>query len=95
MELSRPWQIVRDALAVLVTGVFMFPIFWILLMSFQTNESILRMPPSIFFTPTVDNYIALVTGEMRTAGVCSSISCRICGTRSCSRPLQWRCLVLG
>ena len=25
---------------------FMFPIFWILLMSFQTNETILRSPPS-------------------------------------------------
>ena len=54
-------------LLAIVVLFFMFPIFWILLMSFQTNELILRMPPSIFFTPTFDNYIALVTGEMRTA----------------------------
>ncbi len=24
MELSRPWQILRDVVAVLVTGIFMF-----------------------------------------------------------------------
>jgi multiple sugar transport system permease protein len=54
-------------LLAIVVLFFMFPIFWILLMSFQTNESILRMPPSIFFSPTFDNYVALVTGEMRTA----------------------------
>ena len=28
MELSRPWQILRDVVAVFVTGLFMFPIFW-------------------------------------------------------------------
>ena len=28
---------------------FMFPILWIFLMSFQTNETILRVPPSLFF----------------------------------------------
>lgn len=58
---------IRGVLITLVVIFFMFPIFWIVLMSFQTNESILRMPPSIFFSPTAANYVALVTGEMRTA----------------------------
>lgn len=60
-------KIIRGALLTIVIIFFMFPIFWILLMSFQTNESILRMPPSMFFTPTFDNYVALVTGQMKTA----------------------------
>jgi multiple sugar transport system permease protein len=60
-------RIVRGILLALVVAFFMFPIFWIVLMSFQTNESILRMPPSLFFPPTLENYVALVTGQMRTA----------------------------
>ncbi|MHA1567627.1 MAG: carbohydrate ABC transporter permease [Alphaproteobacteria bacterium] len=54
------------ALTVIVTF-FMFPIFWIVLMSLQTNETILRVPPSVVFMPTLDNYRALITGELKTA----------------------------
>jgi multiple sugar transport system permease protein len=46
---------------------FLFPIFWIFLMSFQTNETILRIPPALTFTPILENYTALITGELRTA----------------------------
>jgi multiple sugar transport system permease protein len=60
-------RILKGAALTLIVIFFMFPIFWILLMSFQTNETILRIPPSIFFTPTIDNYIGLITGELRTA----------------------------
>jgi len=45
---------------------FLFPIFWIFVMSFQTNEDILRIPPSLFFTPTLSNYQALITGQLQT-----------------------------
>jgi len=45
----------------------MFPIFWIFLMSFQTNETILQIPPSLAFTPTLSNYAALITGKLQTA----------------------------
>lgn len=51
----------------LVVVFFMFPIFWIFLMSFQTNETILAIPPSIVFTPTLSNYAALITGKLTTA----------------------------
>lgn len=51
----------------LVILFFMFPIFWIFLMSFQTNESILRVPPSIIFEPTLSNYKALITGKLDTS----------------------------
>ncbi|MGF1553340.1 MAG: carbohydrate ABC transporter permease [Paracoccaceae bacterium] len=50
----------------LVVLFFMFPIVWILLMSVQTNETILRSPPSIVFVPTLSNYTALISGELET-----------------------------
>ncbi|HAB36611.1 MAG TPA: carbohydrate ABC transporter permease, partial [Rhodobacteraceae bacterium] len=43
---------------------FMFPILWIFLMSFQTNETILRVPPSPFFEPTLTNYRSLISGKL-------------------------------
>ena len=58
---------VRSMVIALVLVFFLFPIFWILLMSFQTNETILRIPPSIVFQPIIDNYTALITGQLRTA----------------------------
>lgn len=54
------------ALAAVVTF-FMFPIFWIFLMSFQTNETILQIPPSLVFSPTLSNYSALITGKLESA----------------------------
>ena len=62
-------RMVRGVLIVLIVLFFLFPIFWIFLMSFQTNEDILRIPPSLFFTPTLSNYSALITGKLvSTAG---------------------------
>ena len=60
-------RLIRGILITLVLVFFLFPIVWILLMSLQTNETILRIPPSLVFTPTFDNYTALITGQLRTA----------------------------
>lgn len=59
-------KIVRGGLLTLVVIFFIFPIFWIFLMSFQTNETILRIPPSLAFEPTLSNYTALVSGRLET-----------------------------
>src|SRR3990170_973776 len=59
-------KILRSALITLVLIFFLFPIFWIFLMSLQTNETILRIPPSIIFEPNLDNYRALITGKLQT-----------------------------
>lgn len=56
----------RGVLIALVLIFFMFPIVWILLMSFQTNEQILSMPPTLFFEPTLQNYAALLSGQLQT-----------------------------
>ncbi|KOF21411.1 sugar ABC transporter permease [Ensifer adhaerens] len=68
METMSPVERVLRAVALtLVVVFFMFPIFWIFLMSFQTNETILAIPPSIVFSPTLSNYAALITGKLQTA----------------------------
>jgi multiple sugar transport system permease protein len=60
-------RFLRGTAITLVCLFFMFPIVWIFLMSFQTNETILRVPPSVIFSPTLDNYTALITGKLETA----------------------------
>ncbi len=68
MESVNPIERALRGIAItLVILFFMFPIFWIILMSFQTNETILRMPPSMVFTPTLENYMALITGKLETS----------------------------
>ena len=66
-QMSTLERMIRGVLIALVVVFFLFPIFWILLMSFQTNEQILRIPPSLFFEPTLSNYAALITGRLNTA----------------------------
>src|ERR1700730_1743396 len=56
----------RAILLTLIVVFFLFPILWILLMSFQSNEQILRIPPSLTFVPTLDNYKALISGHLVT-----------------------------
>jgi len=65
-QISTFEKIVRGILIALVLVFFLFPIFWILLMSFQNNDQILRIPPSLFFEPTLQNYTALLTGRLET-----------------------------
>lgn len=68
MNRTSPFEtILRRILITLVLLFFLFPIFWIVLMSFQTNEQILRIPPSLAFAPTLDNYVALISGKLQTA----------------------------
>lgn len=67
METTSPVErLLRGIAITLVCLFFMFPIVWIVLMSFQTNETILRVPPSVIFAPTLENYTALITGKLET-----------------------------
>lgn len=45
---------------------FLFPFVWVLLMSFMTNQDILRSTPTLAFDPTLDNYVSLIRGELKT-----------------------------
>lgn len=64
---SLPERVLRGVALALVVVFFMFPIVWIGLMSLQTNETILRIPPSVVFEPSLQNYRALLTGRLETA----------------------------
>jgi multiple sugar transport system permease protein len=67
MERVSPLErAIRTVLIVLVLVFFLFPIFWIVLMSFQNNDQILRIPPSLLFEPTLANYTTLLTGKLQT-----------------------------
>ena len=59
-------RLVRGVLLTIVGLFFLFPIVWVFLMSFQTNATILRIPPSLLFSPTLDNYVALISGQLET-----------------------------
>lgn len=37
----------------------MAPVIWIVMMSFKSKIDVISVPPKIFFTPTLDNYLAL------------------------------------
>ena len=65
--MSSLYRVLRGLALAAVCLFFLFPIFWIVLMSFQTNADILRIPPSLSFTPTLQNYGALLSGHLQTA----------------------------
>ena len=57
-------RVIRGVLITAILVFFLFPILWIFLMSFQTNEQVLRIPPSLFFSPTTINYSSQAPGSL-------------------------------
>jgi sorbitol/mannitol transport system permease protein len=43
----------------LVAGLIFFPIFWMVLTGFKTEVEAVATPPSLFFQPTFENYVAV------------------------------------
>jgi ABC-type glycerol-3-phosphate transport system permease component len=41
----------------------LFPVYWTLLTSFKTIQQMNTMPPLFVFTPTLTNYIKILTGD--------------------------------
>ena len=68
MELSRPWQMARDAAAVIVTGIFMFPIFWWALTSIKPSSAMFDKDRIVWFdfAPTLINYAVTLFGRSRS-----------------------------
>jgi multiple sugar transport system permease protein len=60
---ARNVAIALGAVVLLVWTVF--PFAWILLTSLKNPGDIISVPPKFMFTPTIDNYAALVIGEHR------------------------------
>jgi len=48
---------------ILIVLFVIFPIFWFTLMSFKTEKDAIAIPPKFIFTPTLNNYKGVLTGE--------------------------------
>jgi sorbitol/mannitol transport system permease protein len=55
-ETSRVWV---GILGWVVALLFFFPIAWMVLTSFKTEIQAVASPPVVFFTPTIENYVAI------------------------------------
>jgi multiple sugar transport system permease protein len=68
MELSRPMQFLRDVVAVFVTAIFMFPIFWWALTSIKPISAVFDKDRVVWFdfTPTLINYAVTLFGRSRS-----------------------------
>ncbi len=47
------------ALTALVGCIYFSPVFWIILTAFKTRKDVLAVPPKLFFTPTMDNFMSV------------------------------------
>lgn len=50
----------RIATGVFACLVFLFPVFWMVLSSFKDQRDIFTMPPTLFFTPTLETYLSFM-----------------------------------
>jgi multiple sugar transport system permease protein len=51
----------------------MLPFFWLVLMSFKTNDDIFAFPPKLLFTPTMENYVGLWASSFRYSFLNSAV----------------------
>ena len=68
MELSRTKQLLRDIAAVLVTALFMFPLFWWALTSIKPTSAMFDKDRIVWFDfePTLVNYGVTLLGQSRS-----------------------------
>ena len=53
-------KLVLTVVGWLAAGLIFFPIFWMVLTSFKTEVEAVRTPPSLFFQPTLENYVTVL-----------------------------------
>ncbi|SMH28189.1 carbohydrate ABC transporter permease [Mesorhizobium australicum] len=53
---SRFGSRLRISAGVVVCFIFLFPLIWMVLTSFKEQRDIFTMPPTLFFTPTLESY---------------------------------------
>ena len=67
---AAPVKARMETVAIVLAALFLvvwtvFPFVWILLTSLKSPGDIIAVPPTFTFSPTFDNYLALVIGEQR------------------------------
>lgn len=53
----RPGPYIRIVAGVVFCFIFLFPLLWMFLTSFKEQRDIFTMPPTLFFTPTLESYV--------------------------------------
>ena len=56
MSKQKKQKFIMTGLAWTIAAIVFFPIFWMLLTSFKTEVEAVTTPPSLFFSPTIENY---------------------------------------
>ncbi|MBN9038060.1 MAG: carbohydrate ABC transporter permease [Rhizobiales bacterium] len=57
---SRLGGRVRIAAGLVACLIFLFPVFWMVLSSFKDQRDIFTVPPTLFFTPTLETYFGFM-----------------------------------
>jgi len=47
------------AVTAIISFIYFSPVFWIILTAFKTRKDALAVPPKLFFTPTLDNFVSV------------------------------------
>ena len=68
---GHAWKVGGTALLIFVV---LFPVFFIVQMSVRTGLEAFRMPPTLSFTPTLQNYVDLVEGKFIRALMNSTVT---------------------
>ncbi len=94
MEQSLPARILRDIAAVLVTALFVFPIFWWALTSIKPTSAIFDKDRVVFFDfiPTWINYGVTLLGMSRSQlAIDTGLGMGVAGGRICHNRLATVC----
>jgi multiple sugar transport system permease protein len=56
---ARTFRSGRAIIATLLCLLYIFPVVWMLATAFKPREQIISVPPKVFFSPTLDGFVAL------------------------------------
>ncbi len=56
------------AITAIISFIYFSPVFWIILTAFKTRKDALAVPPKLFFTPTLDNFVSVFYRASITTG---------------------------
>jgi multiple sugar transport system permease protein len=56
------------AVTAIISFIYFSPVFWIILTAFKTRKDALAVPPKLFFTPTLDNFVSVFYRASITTG---------------------------
>jgi len=58
----------RTLFAAVISLIYFFPVFWIILTAFKTNRDALAVPAKFIFTPTLENFVAVFSRAYSAGG---------------------------